>query len=350
MRGAVILAVALVACGGASDEPIGTTEWAVQFDRPFSAAAVSGSSGHVVAYNNQRAVLIAADGTDVLWDADLPNGGQDASAAIDSSGATYVAKPISDSRMVVFDKRATDGSEEWTQTLSVSDGGYALVHAVLVEPDDRVLLLINGEGAVDLGGGPVGEPGEALHSTWGRFDGDGTLLASGVIDFELRGQQASGWPDGDGFVVHALRFQREQLVAFDREGQEVWSVDGPSLSAPFCLHEDGEVSLVVGADLVRLDAQQRQRWRVAVPLLDCAPLVGGALIGSLGDIQPGCLEQVDAAGEVSDSECFDSSIAIAHGPTTALYHFQIRGTDGLDLHDLHLEDGGDYMVARRAPP
>lgn len=344
------LALAAVACGGGDPQkPIGTTEWAVPFARPIGSVAVAGASGHVAAYNNQRAVFFAPDGG-VSWDQDFPNGGQDASMAIDPDGAAYAAKPISDSQRVVFDKRAPDGSELWSQTFTVTEDGYALVHAVLVESGGTVLLLLNGRGAVDLGAGPVGEPTEVTRGTWGRFDGDGGLLASGVVDFEVRGFQAAVWPDRDGFVVHALRLTREQLVAFDGDGAELWSLDGPSITAPFCLHEQGELTVVVGAELVRLDAEQRQRWRIDPALRELVPLAGGELIGATGDVVGDCLQQVDAAGEVTGPECFAGPVALAGGLPSSHYYFQVEGGDDLDLHDVDFDRGGDYMVARRAPP
>ena len=349
MTRAVLLVAAIAACGGDAQQPIGSTAWAVRFDRPLSALAVIGPSGHVAAYNDQRAALVASDGFSILWAADFPNGTQDASLAVDASGAAYLAKPIQDAQMVVLSKRAPDGSEVWSQTFTVTPDGFALVHAVMVEAADTVLVLLNNRGAVDFGAGPVGEPSETTRGTWGRFDRDGALVASGVIDFEMRAGRAALWPDRDGWVVPALRLEREQLVAFDGEGQEVWSVDGPSISTPFCLHEDGELSVVVGQDVVRLDAEQHQRWRVEASLRDCTPLLGGSLIGAGADSGPECLQQIDSSGVISASECFDSEIALARGLSSATYAFQLSTYDEVDLHDLHIDQAGDYIVSRQAP-
>ncbi len=350
MRRAVLLVGAIAACGGDEQQPIGATAWAVRFHRPLSAVAVTGPSGHVAAYNNQRAVLLAPDGSGVLWEADLPNGTQDASVAVDASGAAYLAKPIQDAQMVVLSKRTPDGSEAWTHTFTATPDGYALVHAVLVETAGTILVLLNNRGAVDFGAGTIGEPSETTRGTWGRFDSDGGLVASGVIEFEMRAGRAALWPDRDGFVVPAIRLGREQLVAFDGEGQEVWSVDGPSITAPFCLHEDGEVSVVVGQDLVRLDRQQHQRWRVEAWLLDCTPLLDGSLMSTGADAGPDCLQRVDSAGVLSEPECFDDQIALARGGPSTTYAFQLSSYDGVDLHDLHIDRPGDYVVSREAPP
>ena len=349
MRAPLLLAMLAAACSD-RDEAVGVTEWAVSILSPSQVAA-SSATGFLALRDPAGIAVIEPSGL-LRWRVgDLAS--SPVCVALDEAGDLYLIDGGPGTR---FLRRYATGEKmlAWERTIEVPEG--AQFDGPCVVADGVLTLFAVTTAPVDLGGGPVGDVSDPAIAA--RFDLDGQPLTSRVIENAYgRPVVAAGGP----VAAYVTEAGFSYLVALDARGDDLWR-DGYSAHVlALSAADDGELTLLIDGqsdarEVVRLDADRRQRWSVVARDGSMTALGDGSVVlvsgeGLVNEVNVGVLDHVDRNGDSIDQELFPDpvSIAIANTPAPDAYWIVGRpdASGQAHLHDTTVDVIGDAFLARR---
>lgn len=355
-RGLVLLTVAGLACGADPQRPIGTTEWVVELP-DYSSPITAGPDGGVVLDVYGGLELLAPDGARA-WHVCIPDVEESESDtrpprfAVTAAGDVVAIEYANEGLRVRRYARA-DGRIAWSH---VYDTGESIVRAApAVGSDGRIRVLVTGLAQpVDFGTGPIGgQAGE--YSALLDFDLDGELGSASPVDLDIAWVQVHHALDSV-LVVGSDRGPG-WLVELELDGQlrpRQWPDFPPDGARQVVVHEDGEISVLAGGDIVRLDGERRERWREMAGASSLSALSGGRLMASVpegiaSESMVTALRLLGPDGALEAEELISRGslrlLPSTPGPDYWLWGEVIFGE--LDLHDDTAElEGGPFVVRR----
>jgi hypothetical protein len=216
-------------------DELGTTRWTITIDRPEIQRA--GRGGHVALARGTALDVIGPEGTRA-WATSLA--GEPIDLVVDEAGGVVVLHRSAPGAIASTLSRFTDdGTLRWSAPRP--DDPSVASTMVVLDVDDATWVL---------------STGFLVDTRWERYDAAGIRIGGDVLSFKRPG---SGVQIGAALPAGGIAFPDEQggISAIDNTGMLLWRI-APGFG--FAVHDDGEITLLRGAFIERLDAARQPRW------------------------------------------------------------------------------------------
>jgi len=304
---AFVLAGALTAC--IPNGNIGSTAWEITVDSLDRVEI--GRGGHTAVLREAAIDMRAPDGS-LAWT--MTPLGPLVDVEVDPAGGLVALAPDTMTRL------RPDGTVAWSQAVPIS---ILPRNAIVLDRDDATWLLFTD----DLG------------THWRRYDRDGAQIGTGELPTgrnRALTPVTAALPDGGIAYVDGTG----GVYALDASGPR-WRIAPGAPGRDYlrlAVHDDGEITVMTDAGVIRLDAERHERWRRETRTHGrlgsmMASLTDGSVVTCGQDMlddedEISVLHRIDRDGNITTETVRDDVRArLAEGAPAALFGFTRRALD-----------------------